>query len=157
MTSVEQCIVIDKPVEEVFSYASDWQYWHEWFEGVSTFTPTTSIQKGSGTRYAYKANVMGIKVPVEIEIHDYVENEGWKGISTKGTPHRTYWRFEASGNQTRFTYGLESHLPIPVLGKFLDHYILQPQWNRIISNSLINLQKVFETQKNHSHEKQYDN
>ena len=143
MTSVEKSIVIDRPVEEVFSYASDWQRWHEWFVGVSPFRPVTEIQKGNGTRYAYKASVMGMKMPVETEIHDFIPNKGWNGRSTRGVPHRTHWKFEKAGEGTRFTYGLDFKMPIPLLGKILDRSILKPQWENIIESSLQNLKKKF--------------
>lgn len=139
MFIAERSIMIDAPVARVFAYASDWKKWHQWFEGVSHFTPTTESTQGTGTRYAYKASVMGIRIPVEIEIHDYVENEGWNGVSTKGTPHKTRWRFDSIGNKTRFTYGLEGHLSIPVMGRWLDRFLLQSQWDKIIANSLVNL------------------
>jgi len=150
MFQAERSIVIDAPVERVFAYASDWRIWHEWFEGVSSFTPTTESTTGTGTRYAYKASVMGVRIPVEIEIQDYVENKGWNGVSTKGAPHRTRWRFDKVGNSTRFTYGLEGQLPIPVIGKWLDRLFLQPQWEKILANSLDNLKKKFQEENQQS-------
>ena len=150
MFQAEHSIVIDAPAEKVFAYASDWRKWHEWFEGVSSFTPTTVTEKGTGTRYAYKATVMGIRIPVEIEIHDYVENEGWNGVSTKGAPHKTRWRFDTIGNRTRFTYGLEGHLPVPVLGKLLDRFFLQSQWDKIIVKSLVNLKTKLQAEHQHT-------
>lgn len=145
MFRVEESILINKPVQEVFAFASDWNRWHEWFEGVSPFIPTTEIKQGNGARYAYKARLMGMKFPVETEIHDYAENKGWKGKSTKGPPHLTRWRFESTGTGTRFTYGLEGRLPIPLLGPFIDSRLLQPQWKKIIGNSLLNLKLRMET------------
>jgi uncharacterized membrane protein len=144
MTSVEKSIDIDRPIEEVFTYASDWKYWHEWFEDVTPFRPVTEIQKGNGARYAYKASMMGMKVPIETEIHDYIINKGWNGKSTKGVPHRTHWKFEAAGKGTRFTYGLDFRMPIPLLGGILERSFLKPQWENIIESSLHNLKAKFD-------------
>lgn len=140
-TRIEKGIVIKKTIDEVFSYASDWEKWADWFEGVSNFKPTTETKKGNGTRYAYKAKMMGLKVPVETEIHDFVVDKGWIGKSTKGMPHRTQWIFEKIDVGTKFTYVLEYKLPIPVLGPLFDKFILKPQWNKIIEKSLQNLNK----------------
>ncbi|MFO7933657.1 MAG: SRPBCC family protein [Bacteroidales bacterium] len=139
MTSVEHSITINRPVEEVFAYASDWKKWHEWFEGVSSFKPVTKTRKGNGARYAYKAKIMGLAIPVEIEIHDFIPDKGWKGRSTRGTPHRTRWEFESAGLGTRFTYGLEFRLPVPVVGPLMDRLFLKPQWEKLLRNSLQNL------------------
>jgi hypothetical protein len=94
MTRIEKSIIIKKPIDEVFSYASDWEKWSDWFEGVSDFKPTTETKKGNGTRYAYKVKMMGLTVQVETEIHDFVLNKGWIGKGTKGIPSQTQWIFE---------------------------------------------------------------
>src|SRR4030042_5041528 len=94
MTRIEKSIVIKKTIDEVFNYASDWEKWPDWFEGVSDFKPTTETKKGNGTRYAYKAKMMGLSVKVEQEIQNSVINKGWIGKGTKGIPIQTQWIFE---------------------------------------------------------------
>ena len=143
MTKIVHSIILHAPLEEVFEYVSDWRKWEEWFEGVSNFEPTTKTKKGNGTRYKYKANLMGLKATVETEIHDFVENQGWRGVAVRGMPHETYWNFEKIKGDTKFTYGLEYSLPIPIIGNSLDSLLLKPQWNKIIINSLQNLAKKF--------------
>jgi hypothetical protein len=143
MTRVEHNILIQAPVKDVFSYASDWRKWSDWFEGVSDFKATTEVEQGNGARYSYKARIMGISAKVETEIHDFVQNAGWKGVATKGMPHKTYWIFESIGDGTKFTYALEYKLSIPLLGSLLDSLIMKPQWDRIIRNTLKNLKDHF--------------
>jgi uncharacterized protein YndB with AHSA1/START domain len=143
MTHIEHSVVIPAPVEQVFSYASDYRHWAEWFEGVSDFTPTTAITRGNGTRYAYKARVMNFSAAVETEIHDFVQDKGWTGVSTKGLAHRTHWSFEPIENGTKFTYAMEYQLPVPMLGSLLDSLIARPQWQGILERSLNNLKQHF--------------
>ena len=95
MTRIENSIQLPAPIDEAFQYASDYKEWEVWFEGVSDFKPTTNTIKGNGTRYSYKAKMMGLSVNIETEIFDYVENKGWKGNATKGMPHTTFWIFES--------------------------------------------------------------
>jgi len=144
MTRIEASVEINAPVEEVFAFASDWRRWGEWWEGVSDFRPTTETTRGNGTRYAYRAWVAGLTVNLETEIQDFVENAGWRGIATKGMPHRTQWVFEAKGDVTRLTYILEYRLPLPVLGALLDSLLMRPGWRRRLENSLRNLKLRFE-------------
>jgi coenzyme Q-binding protein COQ10 len=143
MTRIERSIIINKPVDEVFRYASDWEKWSDWFEGVSDFKPTTEIRKGNGARYAYKAKMMGLNVKVETEIQNFVINQGWTGKGTKGVPTQTQWIFEKLEHSTKFTYVLEYKLPVPVLSSLLDKYIMEPQWKKIIDRSLQNLNQKF--------------
>jgi uncharacterized protein YndB with AHSA1/START domain len=143
MTRIECNVMIEAPVERVFDYAADYRKWSEWFAGVSDFTSTSTVTRGNGARFAYKARVMGLSVPVETEIHDFVENKGWNGVATKGLGHRTYWTFEPAGNSTRFTYAMEYELPLPVVGSLLDSWFIRPQWRRILQTSLENLKQHF--------------
>lgn len=143
MTKISKSISIDAPIDALFEYASNYKKWEEWFEGVSDFKPTTTTAKGNGTRYAYKANMMGLTVGIETEIHDFVENKDWTGVSTKGMPNKTFWKFESIDEGTKMTYALEYALDIPLVGKWLDNTFMKPQWEKIISKSLENLKSQF--------------
>jgi hypothetical protein len=145
MSRIELSVLIPAPLPEVFAYASDWQRWSEWFEGVSSFRPITDVTRGNGARYAYAARLMAFRIEVVTEIADFVENVGWTGIARKGMSHTTHWRFEPRGDQTWFTYGLEYRVPLPVLGLLIDSLMLKPQWHRIIAASLGNLKRRFES------------
>ena len=144
MKRIEASVEINAPVADVFPFASDWQRWEDWWEGVSKFRPTTELKRGNGTRYAYKAWIAGLTLDVETEIHDFAENVGWRGVATKGPPHRTQWVFEPKGGKTRLTYILEYDLPWPVLGPVLDSLLMRPGWQRILERSLANLKIHFE-------------
>lgn len=145
MTRIEHSVEIDAPLEEVFDYASDWQRWPEWFEGVSEFTPVTDTAAGNGARYTYTAKLMGIPAAVETEIHDFIENAGWIGVGTKGLPHQTRWVFERYNGNTRFTYTLEYRLPLSIIGVVLDYVFVRRSWENIIEKSLRNLSMRFES------------
>jgi uncharacterized protein YndB with AHSA1/START domain len=142
MRRMEGTIVIDAPRPKVFAYASDWQRWSEWFEGISDVKATSSVTRGNGARYAYRARVFGVPASVETEIHDFEENGGWTGQGTKGVPHKTRWIFEDEDDGTRFTFAVESHLPIPLVRSILEP-ILEKEWNRIIEVSLKSLRAHF--------------
>ena len=146
MTRIERTVVIQAPVERVFSYAADHQKWAEWFESVSDVKATTGVTQGNGARYAYRVRVMTVSARVETEIHDYVQNRGWTGLSTRGLPHRTRWIFEPIGSTTRFTYIVEGHLPVPLVGSLCDSLFLRPQWEKIVQHSLNNLKQHFLSQ-----------
>lgn len=144
MSDIERSIEINAPVEKVFQYAADWKNWPEFFEGVFDFKPTTEIERGDGSRFAYKARVLGMKVSVETEIQEFAENEGWTGVSISGVKVKTRWIFVKVNGKTKFTYGQSGSLPIPILGNILDRLFVKPAWERIIENSLQNLRERME-------------
>jgi uncharacterized membrane protein len=144
MTKIEKSIFIRFPVKEVFEYASDWERWEDWFEGVSDFRPVTETKKGNGTRYAYRAKMMGLTVKIETEVHDYVEDKGWTGKATKGMPHQTQWIFESANGGTKLTYVLEYNLALPLLGPIFDRLFMKPQWEQLLEKSLQNLAGKFQ-------------
>jgi len=144
LTKVEASAEINKPVNEVFAYASDWKHWSEWREGVYDLKPTTTIERGSGARYSYKAWVAGMKINLETEIHSFKENEGWKGVVQKGLPHKMQWVFEGKPNKTKLTFILEYSPPFFLIGPLLDFFILRPGWQKLLDKSLSNLKKHFE-------------
>jgi uncharacterized protein YndB with AHSA1/START domain len=143
MTRIEHSVIIQAPIEKVFSYTADYQKWSEWFEGVSDFRATTTVSQGNGARYAYKARMMGVSAKIETEIHDFQLNRGWKGVATKGMPHLTQWIFEPITEGTKFTYILEYDMPIPLLCSLLDSLFMKPKWTKILEKSLNNLKHHF--------------
>lgn len=143
MTRIQDSIFIPAPVEEVFRYTSDWREWSDWFEGVSTFYPISEMHQGEGARYSYYVNLFGLAIRVETEVRDYVENEGWRGVATRGIPHEAHWDFESVRDGTRFTYTLEYSLRLPLIGAFLDRVLVEPRWRRAIRHSLENLKAHF--------------
>ena len=147
MTKVEASIEINKPVKEVFSYASDWKHWQEWREGISELKLTNETERGNNTRYAYKAPVAWLKFNLETEIHYFRENIGWQGIVHTGLPHKTQWHFESKMNKTMVTYTLEYSPPWFLIGPLLDYFILKPNLRRILEGSLQNLKAHLENQR----------
>jgi len=106
--------------------------------------PTTEITRGTGARYAYKAKMLGMKTPVESEIQDFLENEGWTGVSVKGVEAETRWLVEQVNGKTKFTYGLPYKMPIPIRGSIRDKLFMIPAWEKIVENSLQNLKELLE-------------
>lgn len=144
MTHISRSVFIEAPVSRVFAYASEWSSWEEWFEGVSGFRPLSEVEKGNGAKYAYRAKMMGISVPVDAEVHDFRQDEGWVATGKKGMPYTAKWTFRQKDGGTEFTYALDYTLSIPLIGDFLDRKFLIPEWENILEKSLSNLKATFE-------------
>lgn len=142
MTEIKRSINIEAPINKVFEYASDYLKWPEFFEGVSDFKPITEMTQGNGTKFTYKAKMLGMNVTVGTELQQFKKNEGWIGKSFKGAEHKTQWIFKKSDDNTEFTYILSYKFP---MGSFLDKKFIQPAWIKIIEKSLQNLKKIMES------------
>ena len=141
MQKVEHTIIIDASVQEVFSYASDWQYWTDWFIGFADCSPVTEIKRGNGAIYDYKMWILGMPFKCQTEIHNFVENKGWSGHRVKGVPHKTTWIFEDLEGRTKFTYIAE--YSIPIIGPIFYLLFTNPAWRRILRKSLENFKSHF--------------
>ena len=146
MTKIEASLEINKPVKEVFAYASDWKHWTEWREGVADLKPTTATDRGNNTRYAYKALVAGLKFNLETEIHYFKENVGWQGIVRTGLPHKMQWQFENKASKTNVKYIIEYSPPWFLIGPLLNFFIIKPNWQRMLKKTLNNLKVHLESQ-----------
>ena len=147
LTKVEASTEINKPIRDVFAYASNWKHWKEWRVGAYDIKPVTDGGIGNSTRFTYQAHVAGMTFNLETEIHYFKENTGWQGIVRKGLPHKMQWTFENKVNITKVTYAIEFGTPWFFIGPFLDFFILKPNWQRMIEKSLDNLKNHLE-QKN---------
>jgi uncharacterized membrane protein len=144
MTEIKRSINIGAPVNKVFEYASDYLKWPEFFEGLSDVKPITEITRCNGAKFIYKVKVLGMKVTVGTEFQQFKENEGWIGKSFKGIEHQTQWIFEKSNGHTEFTFIQNYKFPLYFGGKFIDKMFAQPEWIKIIENSLQNLKRLME-------------
>ena len=144
MSRVEKSIRINAPADKVFRFAADYENWNAFFVGVSDVKPTTEKTWGDGSKFVYKATIMGIPMPVGTEIHSFVENEGWRGKSFKGIEHGTQWIFEPADTETEFTFAVDYRMPVPILGNILDKLIVKREWEGIVEGSLQNLKGIME-------------
>jgi uncharacterized membrane protein len=144
MTEINRSVKINAPLNKVFEYTSDYRNWSEFFEGVSDVKPITDSTRGNGAKFIYKVKVLGMRVKVGTELHEFKENEGWRGKSFKGMEHRTQWIFKKSNGDTEFTYILNYDFPWYFGGKIIDKMFAKPEWIKIIENSLQNVKRIME-------------
>ena len=144
MTEIKQTIMINAPVFKVFGYASNYLNWSEFFEGLSDVKPVTETTHDNGAKFIYKVKVLGMKVTVGTEFQQFKLNEGWVGRSFKGIEHQTKWIFKQSNGNTEFTFIQNYKFPLYFGGKLIDKLLAQPQWIKIIENSVQNLKRLME-------------
>ncbi len=75
MTVLNQTIEVERPVEEVFRYVSDFQTCQEWDATATAATRLNPGPVGKGARYQVFCALPVGQLELEYEITDYVENE----------------------------------------------------------------------------------
>jgi len=145
---IRRSIKIEAPVHKVFRFASDYQKWPEFFVGVSNVRPITEMTRGDGARFIYKVRALGMKFTVGTEMKEFKEDEGWIGKSFRGLEHQTQWIFRMSNGGTEFTFIQRHRLPFYLGGKLVEEIFVQPEWIRIIEDSLQNLKRIMEIELN---------
>ncbi len=146
MAEINRSIKINAALNKVFEYTSNYRNWSEFFEGVSDVKPITETTCGNGTKFIYKVKVLGMSVTVGTEIHEFKEDEGWRGKSFKGMEHSTQWIFKKANDHIEFTYILNYDFPWYFGGKIIDKMFATTQWIKIIENSLQNVKRIMETE-----------
>ena len=115
MAKVARSIIINAPVEKVFTYIADPK---NELETVPSITDIRDIiGQGVGQRYSWTYKMMGISLKGESEVIEYVPNERYVTRSTGGIISTWTWTVKPEGDGTQLNLVVEYTIPVPVLGK----------------------------------------
>ncbi len=147
MWTIRKSIVIDRPVKEVFNYASNPTYWYQWYAGLSE--PENLKGKGEvGTTVEMKYALLGMNLPISLEV---IENssEGnsrfWNGQITGALNSKQSWTYNAEGTGTEVKFNMEYELPGNVLGKVANKLIVKKLMDNSAEQTMKNLKDICET------------
>ena len=104
MTNVESTIVIDRPVEEVFTYVADPDNIAQWAGPVVESKKTSSGPVGKGTTSTRVTQFLGRKMEATYEITEYQKNKYYEDFTTSGpVPINGRITFDEADGGTRVT------------------------------------------------------
>lgn len=110
MKAIENSIIIDRPLADVFSYISQYENDPRWRHGVSLMKQNT-LETELGTETDEVLDFMGSRYNTRGKIVEYVPNSKSAFQSIEGTLPVTGWRLvEVADGGTRFTMHLEPEL-----------------------------------------------
>ena len=147
MWTIRKSVVIDRPVKEVFTYATNPVYWHQWYVGLSE--PENLKGKGEvGTIMDMKYTLLGMHLPISLEV---VENSRdgnscfWDGQINGAVNSKQSWTYHAEGTGTEVKFDMEYELPGNVLGKVANKLIIKKLMDNSAELTLKNLKDICET------------
>jgi uncharacterized membrane protein len=123
MERLEKTVVINAPVEKVFSYLEDPNNGPEWIPGMVETREVTG--SGVGKHYHWTYKMAGMRFDGETTITEQVENERIVYESKGGISSIWTHTFQPSDSGTRFKMAIEYTIPVPVLGKLAEKLVLK--------------------------------
>lgn len=137
-------VVIDRPIEEVFSFVTRIEDHPRWMSFARQAQVTSEGPVQVGSTYLYNGEFLGRKMETTGEVVEYEvpRRYGWRATS-RPFPSEGSWAFEAVDGGTRVTLTMSAEP-----GGFfsLAASVLMRMGRRIIEADLANLKELLETQ-----------
>ena len=139
---IEKSIVIDRPIEVVWDYATDIELFPEWNENVIEIRYLTDGPVGVGTRALDVREMMGRRVEQEMEVTTFDRPHLFEAKSLAGPfDIEVAYHFEEVGDGTRVTTVAEGTMG----GLFkLASPLLKPMMGRQLEQELERLKAILE-------------
>ncbi len=123
MVKAEGTIVINAPVEKVFGLLQDTERLPEWMPLLIDVSDIKGDGVGKTFKWTYK--FIGIKFTGESKITEEVANQKVVTKSTAGIESVWTWKFTREGKGTKVDLLVEYTIPVPVLGKFAEPFVVK--------------------------------
>ena len=128
MPSLEKSIIINAPVEKIFEYATDQTHMPEiWPSMVNVEVLEKLPNGGTKSRYTYKMAGMqftGINTDIE-----FIPNQRTVTRTEGGIDSEIIWEYEAMDQATKLTMKTTYSIPIPLIGKLAERFIVKQNEN----------------------------
>jgi hypothetical protein len=137
----KECVVIDQPVDTVFSFATDLRNNSLWQTDIIVAEQTSDGPFGRGATYRCVNKFMGQRIETEGIITDFEPKKkcGFKFISGPITGESSYF-FEPISESTRFTASGDLNVNLLSIAKWIVSHFAKEQ----IRNDLWKLKKILE-------------
>jgi uncharacterized membrane protein len=109
MVKVENSIVINRPLEEVFAFVSNFENNPKWSTAFLEAQKTSEGPIGVGTTWRFVQRFLGQRIEGEVELTEYEPNRKFAGKSKSGPiPAEVRQTFEPVEGGTQISFVLEA-------------------------------------------------
>jgi uncharacterized protein YndB with AHSA1/START domain len=130
MPKIEKTITIHAPVEKVFAYWTDPAKVPEFWPSVVEVKDVQKLPNGGNSfRWVYK--MAGMRFEGSSEDVEFVPNQRTVTEGRGGIENTMRVTFEPEDGGTKLTFGIEYHVPVPLLGKLAEAAIVKLNQNEI--------------------------
>lgn len=141
MISYQDSIVVEAPLDKVFTYVNDLATMPDWLKGLVEVRNVIGAGKGQQCEWTYK--MVGILLHGDAVVVDCIgdrrcthQSIGMLGATWTNT-------VEPQNGGTKLTIEVEYTLPVSVLGKLAEHLTVR-RMQRYLEYSLLNLKEILE-------------
>ena len=111
------------PLDKVFAYVTDYRNIPDWLYGISSFVPTTELDRGLGATFDGSIH-LGVTLHSTIETTKFEEGRMFEFDSVKGFRNWSTWTFdEVDADTTRISADVYYELPGGIAGKAIGKVI----------------------------------
>ena len=124
MAKVEKTIVINAPVEKVFTYVDEPT---NLLEIWPSMVDAKDVQRlpGGGTSFRWVYKMAGMRLEGTSETTEYVANQRTVAKTKGGVQSTITWIFQPEAGGTKVTFEAEYPVPIPLLGRLAEAFIVK--------------------------------
>lgn len=128
MQRLEKTGFINAPVEEVFDY---WKNPENQPEVWPSLVEVKDVQKppGVGSTWKWVYKLAGIRFEGQSENVEFIPNQKIVDKSSGGIESTFTWEFKPENDGTRLNFSAEYNIPVPVLGKFAESFVIKQSDN----------------------------
>ena len=109
MIKINHSVVIDKPLTEVFTYATDVEKMSVWSSEVERAWKISEGPLGKGSTWGSEVKILGRKIENTIEVTEYEPNSKWSLKPTSGpVSGDAEFHFESVTGGTKVSVSLEA-------------------------------------------------
>lgn len=128
MATVNKSITINAPIEKVFKYASEPTNLPEiWPSLVENKVVERLPNGGNTTQFVYK--MAGMRFEGISEDTEFIPNQRVVTKTAEGIESEIIWEFQSEGEATKVTFKGEYTVPIPLIGKMAEAFIVKQNSN----------------------------
>jgi len=124
MAKVEKAITINAPVEKVCGYINEPTNLPEIWPSMVEVKDVQRLPNG-GTSFRWVYKMAGMRFEGTTEDTEYVPNQRVVSKSTGGIESTFTWTFQPEDGGTKLTVEVEYTVPIPLLGKLAEAFIVK--------------------------------
>ncbi len=142
MAKVEKSIVINAPVEKVFSFMDAVERQPEWLPSMAEVWDIKGWP-GLGTRWKWLFQMSGVRFQGRSVVSQYVQNKRIVVETKGGIDSNWLWLFRSEGAGTRVDLTVEYIMPGSILGK-LAGKVVEKLNEKEAESALVNIKALVE-------------
>ena len=142
MVKAEGSVVVKVPKKKVWELFKDVQKMPDWMP--LPYEVTGIEEKVSGRAFKWKYKSIGIPFKCVTTILEEVPSEKSTTKPEGGINSKWDWLFSSEGENTKVEVKVEYRIPVPLLGKFMENYVVK-RGKKDIDHALDNLKYMLES------------